>query len=44
MRWLYRLLHWAFLGRALARGPGSFARSEARRQVRRLLAGRRPRL
>lgn len=34
MRWFYRLLHYFFLGRAISRGPRSFARYEVRRQVR----------
>lgn len=31
----WRLMHWFFFGRALARGPGYFARYELRRQARR---------
>jgi hypothetical protein len=34
---VWKLLHWFFFGRALARGPRYFAGYEARRQGRRLL-------
>ena len=37
MRWFYRLLHWFYLGRAVSRGPGYFARYELRRQGRKAL-------
>jgi hypothetical protein len=34
MNWIYRLLHYFYLGRAISRGPRYFARYELRRQVR----------
>ncbi len=47
MTFFWRILRLIFLGRALARGPGSFARYAARRQGRQIVAtwtrGARPR-
>lgn len=37
MRWLFRLLHLFYFGRALTRGPRYFGRYEVRRQARRLV-------
>lgn len=34
MRWLFRFLHWFYLGRAIGRSPKYFLGYEARRQVR----------
>ena len=35
MRWVYRILHFFYLSRAVSRGPRSFGRYELRRQIRR---------